>query len=566
MRDRHTQRGSAEARRRVRRARRRRGRRAGAARRRARAPRPRAAARRSGAAPRKRAAARVSAATPSRSRARRRPRHSSFSECQGVSASRVSGHGSPSIVAASLLQPCPIYEYRCPNGHASRRSSGCPIRRRRRARCAGGAGREGAVPGGGALQGLRLLLDRLRLVGEEGAEGRRLARGGDTKLRLEDGHGHGREEAPPRTDPAQEIRPLSHIKFAPLARHAAACRSPADARQARRRSYEASVPDRAAGAERARAGRRWLRRRAAGEHRERGDVVLAAEDHRLAADRGRVAAEPAVERAAAVGPEAQPPELQQLAGADRSVVSGLTRSSPMNGSRKKVLTPSPCSRCRRAPAAARVPRQVVVGRVEPVLADARVDQRPPAVHLLLALAEAPAFPGRAAPGVERAVEVVRDDLPRTSTVMPPSVSITPLKSSKSTIAMWFTSSPVSCSIVRSASAGPPIWNALLIFARRRRGSTRAGREGSRGRRSASIGVGADQHDRVRAAEARATRRAVAVGAEQQDLRRLGQSRPSCGVSACSTLAGRRSFASYAASHGQVAEHGPQHDEERRASG
>ena len=51
----------------------------------------------------------------------------------------------------------------------------------------------------------------------------------------------------------------------------------------------------------------------------------------------------------------------------------------------------------------------------------------------------------------------------TVTSMPPSASIRSLKSAKLTTITWLTSIPVNCRIVRIASAGPPIWNAALIF-------------------------------------------------------------------------------------------------------
>ena len=54
------------------------------------------------------------------------------------------------------------------------------------------------------------------------------------------------------------------------------------------------VADDTAGRERL-PGRRRLRRRGATEHRDRGEVLLIAEDHRLAADRRQLAAEPAVQ-------------------------------------------------------------------------------------------------------------------------------------------------------------------------------------------------------------------------------------------------------------------------------
>ena len=52
----------------------------------------------------------------------------------------------------------------------------------------------------------------------------------------------------------------------------------------------------------------------------------------------------------------------------------------------------------------------------------------------------------------------------TSTSIPPTASMSSSNRSKSTNATWLTSSPVSSFTVRSASAGPPIWFAALIFA------------------------------------------------------------------------------------------------------
>ena len=51
----------------------------------------------------------------------------------------------------------------------------------------------------------------------------------------------------------------------------------------------------------------------------------------------------------------------------------------------------------------------------------------------------------------------------TFTVIPPSALIRSLKSAKLTTTTWLMSRPVNVRIVLIASAGPPIWNAALIF-------------------------------------------------------------------------------------------------------
>ena len=63
----------------------------------------------------------------------------------------------------------PIYEYRCPNGHTFELFQKMSDGPRRAARLRREPGRESPVPGGGALQGLRLLLDRLRPRSRKGA-------------------------------------------------------------------------------------------------------------------------------------------------------------------------------------------------------------------------------------------------------------------------------------------------------------------------------------------------------------------------------------------------------------
>ena len=145
--------------------------------------------------------------------------------------------------------------------------------------------------------------------------------------------------------------------------------------------------------------------------------------------------------------------------------------------------------------------EVRLARVEQVLADARVDERPPAVHVLLPALEAPAR----ATAAHRfavcvgAVEAVRADRPRDDDVDPADRVDQLRKRSKSTNATWLTSSPVSSLTVRSASAGPPIWFAALIFATPDLGDLdlEVARDREEGE-PALPGIGADEHDRVRA--------------------------------------------------------------------
>ncbi len=102
-----------------------------------------------------------------------------------------------------------------------------------------------------------------------------------------------------------------------------------------------------------------------------------------------------------------------ISQAERSVTSGAARESPMKGRRTKVprlaiLSPDGvCDRLLSTPS-----REVVVRRVVLVRANAGVDESAPAVHVLRSLLEPPAFPGVAARGLVRAVELVREDLLR----------------------------------------------------------------------------------------------------------------------------------------------------------
>ena len=139
-------------------------------------------------------------------------------------------------------------------------------------------------------------------------------------------------------------------------------------------------------------------------------VVLARADHRLPppprSPPSRQCTELDRRRA-----ELHPAELHQLAGATGRSSSGFASEPPSNGS----LTSVPGEVSFDAIASitrllARAARDVGLARVEQVLADARVDQRALAVHVLLALREPPALPRRAARLRRvRAVEAVRED-------------------------------------------------------------------------------------------------------------------------------------------------------------
>ena len=99
-----------------------------------------------------------------------------------------------------------------------------------------------------------------------------------------------------------------------------------------------------------------------------------------------------------------------------------------------------------------------------VAADAGIDERAPAVHVLLA-GEAPAFHLASTAAVLYGQSNLFERILRgTSTSIPPTASTSSSKRSKSTKTTWLTSRPVRSLTVRSASAGPPIWFAALILA------------------------------------------------------------------------------------------------------
>ena len=82
--------------------------------------------------------------------------------------------------------------------------------------------------------------------------------------------------------------------------------------------------------------RRRLRRRVALPHRERVAVVLARDDHRLAAGVRRVAAETAVERVAARRAELHPAELEELRASRGRSRAASAATPPLNGSLQRA--------------------------------------------------------------------------------------------------------------------------------------------------------------------------------------------------------------------------------------
>ena len=122
-------------------------------------------------------------------------------------------------------------------------------------------------------------------------------------------------------------------------------------------------------------------------------AVLLGRDDLAAA---RLAAEPAVKgRAAALSRNFDQPSERKPC-VERSVATGASRSSPMNGSLTSVPKPSasPATACSTCWLCSAREKSVSAG-FELVLPHARVDQRAAPVHVLLALREAPAVPPRA---------------------------------------------------------------------------------------------------------------------------------------------------------------------------
>ena len=169
-------------------------------------------------------------------------------------------------------------------------------------------------------------------------------------------------------------------------------------------------------------------------------------------------------------------------------------------------------------------REVVLGRVEPVLTDARVDQRALAAHRLPALAETPALPFLAARlGRVRAVEAVGEDRLR-HVDLDPAERVDHL--------------PEVVEVDEDDVVRLQAGQRLNGLHRQRRPTELEGgvdlvrplpgdvhAEVARDRQirhPVPLRVGADEQDRVGAAEVLARRGLVAVGAEQHDQRRIRQ--------------------------------------------
>src|SRR5688500_16317508 len=127
--------------------------------------------------------------------------------------------------------------------------------------------------------------------------------------------------------------------------------------------------------------RRRLRRRTPVEHPDDLEVLLVADDHRLAADERELAAEAAVQRPGRIRAEAHPAELQQLTRAEvgRERLDDVVADEGQPEERRGAddLCGQRLDDCL-LPVA---PRQVVLGRVETVLADARIDDRAATIHI-----------------------------------------------------------------------------------------------------------------------------------------------------------------------------------------
>ena len=108
-------------------------------------------------------------------------------------------------------------------------------------------------------------------------------------------------------------------------------------------------------------------------------------------------------------------------------------------------------------------RDVRVRRVELVRADPRVDERPPTVHVLDALGEAPSLPVAAAGWLVRAVECVREDRLRDVDVDPAEGVDELAEAVEVDDDDVVHREAVSARTVRIVRAGPPNWFAALTF-------------------------------------------------------------------------------------------------------
>ena len=279
------------------------------------------------------------------------------------------------------------------------------------------------------------------------------------------------------------------------------------------------------------------------EHRDRGDVVLGPEDHGLAADR-RIAAEPAVERVSRVRAEVRPAELHQLPGAE----VGRERRDEVVADERQLHASVPCDLSRIAattPAAAVAPGRSRSRRVEQVLADARVDERTSAVHVLLALARTASRATRcSAPAVLYGQSNLFERIGRgTFTSMPPTASISSSNRSKSTKATWLRpAGEILDGAERERRAADLVGRVDLR--RPTSGiSTCRSRGIERNARRCRFRVGAEEHDRVGPVRRPRGRRASPSVPSTRIVVGVETSRPSYFESSRRTPAAARSFAS-----------------------
>ena len=379
-----------------------------------------------------------------------------------------------------------------------------------------GARREGALPGRGALQGLRLLLDRLRPRRAQEAAAKDGDGSSSTKTEPSSADS-GRRPARPALAREERRAPQTAADYRALAT--------SRPRSRRRRAGRAAAAAAPSGRRTSRSRRSSPRRRGSPTRRR---STTARRRAGSGAPRLAFGAEPAPSRAAAAPRR------------ERSVVSGSTRSSPMNGSRTNVptLVELVRHRLRRPPAAARR----ASGRSRPGRAGSRgcasrSSARRPSIFCL-PLLEAPALPLLAARlGRVRAVEAVREDRLRHVDVDPAErVDHASRKSSKSTIATWFDLQPRQRADRPQRERRPAELEGGVDLVRAEAGDRRrAGRAGSRGRR-AGAGSGSVRTSRIeseRRASARAAVRSPSVPSSRISVG-FEISSPSCGASAAST--------------------------------
>ena len=245
--------------------------------------------------------------------------------------------GGGRFVPAPAPFAMPIYEYRCPNGHVfellQRMSDAppevCEV-------CGEAPVEQGALPGGDPLQGLGLLLDRLRpRRPQAGREGR-----SDSRLEL----GRRSKPAEKKTEKPAAKKPAEPSRLAP-------------ARPTKQPGANGRPGAGGCGALRPSNLRITLR------------VVLARDVTDVAAD---VAGCRRAGSAASVGRRARLRTHMTWRNwfAERSVASGLITSSPMNGMRRKVPRAGELVHDRlHDPLLALAARDVALARVELVLAD-----------------------------------------------------------------------------------------------------------------------------------------------------------------------------------------------------